>query len=424
MRVLFISANREDVIMRTLPLGLACVAAATKAHGHSVKVVDLISAREPLALLEKSFKEFRPEIIGLSIRNIDDQNLAKPVFFLTQIKKVVSHLRHLSDAPVVLGGAGYSIFPQSALEYLEADMGIQGEGETVFPELLQRIRKDRSVPDLPGLFVKGCGLPSNRHFVKKLDRMPLPDAALLHVAESEKQSFCFPVQTRRGCPMNCSYCSTAVIEGRTIRKHSIETVVRDMLKWFKAGVESFHFVDNIFNFPPSYAENLCEKLMKKRLPIKWRCIIYPLKISASLVRVMAKAGCAEVALGFESGSMKILQKMNKRFNLDDIQRASRMFSDAGIKQMGFLLLGGPGENRETVAESLTFADSLPLDMLKITAGIRIYPHTPLARTAVKEGRVSPEDTLLFPKFYLANGLEGWLPETLRCWCEKRPHWVI
>ena len=92
--------------------------------------------------------------------------------------------------------------------------------------------------------------------------------------------------------------------------------------------------------------------------------------------------------------------------------------------MGFLLLGGPGETRESVEESLTFADSLKLDSLKITEGIRIYPHTGLAKRSVEEGIIPSEEDLLFPRFYLAKNLEGWLPETLRCWMVARPHWVI
>jgi radical SAM superfamily enzyme YgiQ (UPF0313 family) len=91
--------------------------------------------------------------------------------------------------------------------------------------------------------------------------------------------------------------------------------------------------------------------------------------------------------------------------------------------MGFLLLGGPGETRESVEESLAFADSLELSSLKITAGIRIYPHTPLAKRAVEEGIILSEDDLLFPRFYLAKNLEGWLAETLKSWMAARSHWV-
>ena len=92
--------------------------------------------------------------------------------------------------------------------------------------------------------------------------------------------------------------------------------------------------------------------------------------------------------------------------------------------MGFLLLGSPGETRESVEESLAFADSLKLETLKITLGVRIYPHTALAKKAVDEGVISSQDDLFSPRFYLAKGLEDWLPTTLKKWTTIRPHWMI
>jgi radical SAM superfamily enzyme YgiQ (UPF0313 family) len=101
-----------------------------------------------------------------------------------------------------------------------------------------------------------------------------------------------------------------------------------------------------------------------------------------------------------------------------------MFSVQEIRQMGFLLLGSPGETRESVEETLVFADSLKLDTLKITAGVRIYPHTPLPKKAIEEGVIASDDELLFPRFYMARGLGDWLPETLKNWATPRPHWMI
>ncbi len=123
---------------------------------------------------------------------------------------------------------------------------------------------------------------------------------------------------------------------------------------------------------------------------------------------MAAAGCVEVSLGFESGSLAVLREMGKRFTPQDVREVSNRLADHSIRRMGFLLLGGPGESRETVEESLAFADSLQLDSLRITVGIRIYPGTKLAERAVAEGVVAPEDDLLLPRFYLAPGLEPWI----------------
>jgi radical SAM superfamily enzyme YgiQ (UPF0313 family) len=137
---------------------------------------------------------------------------------------------------------------------------------------------------------------------------------------------------------------------------------------------------------------------------------------------MANAGCEQVSMGFESGSDRILKNLNKKFTLKEVRQISEMLSDHGLRRMGFLLLGSPGETRESVEESLVFADFLTLDILKITSGVRIYPHTSLATRAIDEGVISSHDDLLLPRFYLAKGLEAWLPETLKKWAGARPHW--
>ncbi len=107
-----------------------------------------------------------------------------------------------------------------------------------------------------------------------------------------------------------------------------------------------------------------------------------------------------------------------------MRQVSEAKAEQGIRQMGFLLLGTPGETRDSVEESLAFADSLKLDSLKITIGARIYPGTALAQRALEEGVILAEDNLLFPRFYLAQGLEGWLSETLKTWMKARPHWMF
>lgn len=134
---------------------------------------------------------------------------------------------------------------------------------------------------------------------------------------------------------------------------------------------------------------------------------------------MAEIGCVEVALGFESGSQRMLNMLNKRFTPNEVSKISDMLASYGIRRMGFLLLGGPGETQESVKESLAFAESLNLDLPKTTVGIRIYPGTPLAMRAVEEGLIDFFDCLLEPKFYLASGLDPWIHERFKSGISKR-----
>jgi radical SAM superfamily enzyme YgiQ (UPF0313 family) len=197
-----------------------------------------------------------------------------------------------------------------------------------------------------------------------------------------------------------------------------------MARWRESAVQRFYFVDNTFNLPPSYAKETRRALLDHGMRVKWWSILYPKHADNELLRLMAKSGCEQVVLGFESGSERILRNMNKRFTLDNVRQTSDMIKEQGVRQMGFLLLGTPGETRDSVEESLAFADSLRLDALKITVGVRIYPGTPLAKRTLEEGVISAEDNLLSPRFYLAKDLDGWLHATLKTWMKARPHWMF
>jgi len=202
IKVLLISANREDINMLTLPMGLACVATAVETAGHAVRFLGLLLVKDIPVAVEGAIRMHQPEVIGVSVRNVDEQAMDKGRFLPDQVKKVV---RRISETNLKING---------------------------------------------------------------------------------------------------------------------------------------------------------------------RCIFYPGVVPRELVEAMSKAGCREVSLGFESGSENILQRMNKHFGIDKIREASRLLADVGIRRMGFLLLGGPGETKASFEESLSFGDSLNLDSLKLTLGIR------------------------------------------------------
>ncbi len=382
MKVLLISANTERLSMVTIPLGLGLVCAAARAAGHQVAFLDLLPEADPRGAVRRAVTTQAPEVIGISVRNIDDQCRASPRFLLEPVREVVEECRRVSTAPVVLGGAGYSIFPDEALAFLGADYGIAGDGEAAFVTLLERLAAGQSPADVPGLHAASSPPRIARAHSRDLDPLPLWDEAL---APAPAEDLWIPVQTRRGCPNGCSYCSTARIQGRRIRRRSPRRVVEVVGRLARAGHRRFYFVDNSFNIPERHALDLCAALAALDPPVSWRCILYPERVRENLVQAMAAAGCREVSLGFESGSPRILREMNKRFTPPDVRRTAELLAARGIRRVGFLLLGGPGETPETVEESLAFASSLRLDELRITVGIRIYPGTPLARRAVAEG---------------------------------------
>ena len=412
MRVLLISANTEQINMPALPLGLALVAAATRQAGHEVGFLDLRTEPDPAAAIGRAVEHYAPQVIGISVRNVDDQNMVNPRFLLEQVPPVVAACRAATAAPVVVGGAGYSIFPEAARRYLGVDIGVCGEGEDVFPAILERLGQGQDLSDLPSVFLPGGRVAAPRRFSDDLDRLPLPGEELWRSAKPQDAELWIPVQTRRGCSFDCTYCSTPALEGRRLRARAPETVVRHIAQAAEAGFRRFYFVDNTFNLPPSYALRLCLCLGSLPVRVQWRAILYPHAVSEELVRAMAQAGCVEVALGFESGNQLVLKAMNKRFTPEEVRRISQLLNDYGIRRDGFLLLGGPGETIESVEESLAFAESLQLDLLSLRTGIRIYPNTRLAKIAIDEGVVATEDDLLRPRFYVRPGLEERIDEVV------------
>lgn len=425
MRVLLIYVITENVNMPVLPLGLASVAAAAEADGHAVRLI-MVGRDDCRAGIEAAVAGWAPDVIGISVRNIDDQSRESPAFLLADVRPAVEACRRAGPAPVVVGGAGYSIYPEAALEYLGADYGVRGEGERAFVALLQRLAAGVPADGIPGLVRPGPSSAVPPRPIHRLDDLPLVDPSRhLHLPDSfDGEEIWMPFGTRRGCPMGCSYCSTAGIEGRMIRRLSPERAVAALSRFVSAGFSRFFFVDNTFNLPRAYARRLCEAIAAADLGIQWRCILYPWKVDPDLADKMAAAGCVELSLGFESGDPDVLRGLNKRFGPDEVRRISDLFGERGIRRMGFLLLGGPDESLESAERSLAFADSLNLEAVKITLGIRVYPGTQLARRAAAEGMIDPADPLLRPTFYLRPELSAPLREMVGRWMADRPNWMF
>jgi len=182
MRVLIIAANTERGNMITMPLGAGLVAGAARRAGHDVRFLDLLNCADPCGAVTHTIDTFAPEAIGISVRNIDDQNREQPRFLLAQIKPVVGACRASSAAPIVLGGPGFSIFPDETLRYLGADFGIVGDGEVAFVELLRRLGAGEDPSGLPGLHSRAASWPMQHH--GDLDGCPFWDDVLTESARS------------------------------------------------------------------------------------------------------------------------------------------------------------------------------------------------------------------------------------------------
>jgi len=432
MKVLLINENRTKENIIPYPLGISYVSRAAREAGHDVLGLDLLFSKNITEELKETVEEFSPDCIGLSIRNIDNQDIRNSIFYVEDVKEIVECLRSVTRARIILGGAGFSIFPSETLEYLGVELGIAGEGEQSFPELLECLSKGGNPEKVNGVFVL-THISRRQTIPAPFKRFPDFRGADLHVfkvepyieSEGHQTPFSVNIQSRRGCPLGCIYCPNPLIEGRNLRFRRAETVVEELATLeAEHGVNSVFFTDSLFNYPYEYTEELCREILRRGVSIEWRCSIAPFEAKPGLFELMRKAGCTHVSIGNESGSEITLQALGKNFGKKEISKCVNSAKEAGINVNCFLLLGGPGETRETVLESIEFMDELSPDAVSVTVGIRIYPGCKLADIAKSEGIISPKENLLKPKFYLSREVEPWLYEYMRNVVKDRKGWML
>ena len=219
MRVLLINSNLRDDLFAAPPIGVCYVASATESAGHMVQVLDLCFSRCLEKALEQSVRDFCPEIVGISVRNMDNANLLFPISYLPDALRVVNTVRRLTTAPIVVGGSGASLDPAGVLRLLHADFIVVSDGEQAFVELLDAIDKGKT-----GVGIPGVGTLANGEFVftpqKSLDfggcRPNL--GKWINMRPYEKMGVSYNIQTKRGCNRRCIYCTyNQVIEGNRVR---------------------------------------------------------------------------------------------------------------------------------------------------------------------------------------------------------------
>lgn len=430
MKVLLISENRTTTLVSPFPLGLAFIASALRRAGHEVVVLDFMFIEKWEENLRTALNDFQPDSIGLSIRNIDNQDMGSPVFFLSDHLDIVKAIREYSIAPIILGGAGFNIHPAGCLHYLSADLGIYGEGEQAFPLLLDAIEGGK-FEKVSGAVWKRDGhiIVNPPRYISEPDQWPPPsygdfDVTAYHEAQSELPG-CITVQNKRGCHMKCIYCSTPLLEGKQCRSRDLHTSVSEMASLSnEKNIQRFYIVDNVFNFPLSHAKDFCREIIAQGLQISWQAILNPAFGDEELFELMRKAGCRFISLGNESGHELILKNLRKGFTLNNVRKAARLARANGIRYACFLLLGGPGETQDTVKKSVEFVEELSPDLVTLKAGIRIYPGTQLEALARNEGMIESDQDLLHPAFYLSPAIREWIRDYLKKTVENRENWRI
>ncbi len=419
--------------MPPFPLGLAYVASNIEKRYHDVEIWDAMFQEDWEKGLRDHLQDFQPEVIGLSIRNVDDQNIGQPKFFLEETKRMVEVCREEVGAPIVAGGSGFSIFCREAIHDLGVDFGVVGEGEKAFNLVLECMESGGDFNRVPGLIgsEKGENLRAPPQWIEKLDDLRPADRIQIDAKryyESPGQPFVpnvATVQGKRGCPLSCIYCSTPAIEGTSIRVRSPKNVLDEIEILRKDyGFKRIHFVDSLFTNPAWHARVVCEEILRRKIEIHWSCTINPGFAQPELLKLMRRSGCELVMVGNESGCSRILQGLRKGFGKEEVEQCFSSCRKEGLRCQGFLLIGGPGEDRESVQESVELLEHYEPDQVIVTIGIRIYPGCELTRIAEREGKIQSETNLLHPRFYLSPSVGDWIWEYMDGVMARNRRWTF
>lgn len=415
MFVLMVNPNRMRPPIA--PIGLDLLGDALDRHGIPFAICDLALADDPAASLRTALQQCEPSMIGVTIRNTDDCTLGSGGFQLDEIRGLIAALRGLSRAPIVVGGVGYSSAPREILAYTRADYGVAGDGEDLLPRLARLLGNRRSIRGLPGLVWRdGHRVRAQPAAPARIAGYPAPTRRHIDNGAFFRRGGQIGFETKRGCPMSCTYCLDPVSRGGELRLRHPGTVADELEHLLDQGVTHFHTCDPEFNIPPDHGEAVARGIRARGLQdrVRWYAYCAPAPFPESLVRAMADSGCAGIDFGADHVDAKILRTFGRGHTADDIRRAAELCRGHGIPFMLDLLLGGPGETPETLARAVDFVREVRAPCAGAALGVRVYDGTPLeARLrgdgplASNPGVIGPVEGnpgLLHPVFYLSPEL--------------------
>lgn len=414
MRVLLVYANPARELVPAPPIGLAYVASATRRAGHDVHVLDLVASDRPDADLRAELGRIAPDVVGFSIRNIDNVVRQRSAWHLAHAARMAAVARGAGAARIVLGGPAVSVLGPAVFRRVDGDFAVVGEGEDAFPRLLSALASGEPPAGLPGVYSR-----DGRHgAVAPAARLSgFGASGLEHWIDwraYERLGATWPIQTKRGCALTCTYCAYPAVEGNTVRRRSPADVV-DEIERVRSRVNprTFEFVDSTFNVPTAHAEALCEEIGRRRRPVQLTAMgVNPLGVSPRLFPLMRRAGFNAMMITPEAASDTILATLRKGFRVDRVRETARLARDCGMASMWFFMLGGPGETRETVEETVSFVErhlDWPRAVTVFMTGIRVLPGTALVRDAVRDGALADGADLTAPTFYVSPTVdEDWM----------------
>jgi radical SAM superfamily enzyme YgiQ (UPF0313 family) len=383
-KLILVSANRHALPYPVYPLGISYLKAhlAEKIPALEIYIFDFMTG---------SFDEYirfltllQPDYAGISLRNIDDVNIYKQESFISHYKQIIDHTRRHCKGVIIIGGSGFSIYPKLLYETLDPDFGIYGEGEISLQQLITALENNHDYTNINGLLYKQNGqvIINKRNGYFRAPVLKFDETLIDYYWQN---SGMLNIQTKRGCPYKCIYCTYPLIEGHTIRTLDPGQIVKTLSDlYFNNKMDYVFFTDSVFNISNQFNLELAERMIAAKLK---------------------QAGLRHIEFGTESLSDTMLRNYGKPFTVEDILSISGICNKLEIDFAHFLILGGYGETEQTLDETFENSKKIERSVFFPFVGMRIYPGTRLHKIALQEKVVKKEDPLLEPVYYVSKDID-------------------
>ena len=403
-KLLLVSANRCAVPYPVYPIGLSYIYSYIKERlpEFEIRIFDLNLFTT--AEFTDFLRSFQPDYTGISLRNVDDVDSYNKTWFIHGYKEIVNTVKKTIKTRIIIGGSAFSIFPKELYEFFDPEFGISGEGENSLYQLLNALENGTDFSSIEGLVYRSGNeikINGRKSYSQDLDLTFEDNLTSFYWDKSGMMN----VQTKRGCPHKCIYCTYPIIEGckvRTLNSDKIIDTLSDLYSNKK--IDYIFFTDSVFNINDRFNIELAEKIIRKGLKIKWGAYFSPHDLDEKILGLYSRAGLTHIEFGTESLSDSTLKKYGKHFTVQDVIDVSNACNSVGIYFSHFLILGGYGETEESINESFENSKKIENTVFFPYIGMRIYPGTRLYQLALNEGYIHPDDDLLEPVYYLANGI--------------------
>lgn len=377
MKILLVVAPSYFKYQPIIPIGVLYIADSLKKYCYEYDIIDLNFYTDTINALICKIENYCPDVIGISIRNIAETSETNDIYDRLHIMVETAK----KYAKVILGGAGFSIFSKIIMEITGADYGIAGSGEEAIIHIIRDFRMITlgSVVSGDDKFIDSdISMTFNSYWNKYGKYFILSDTAI-------------PIQSTRGCNLNCRYCSYPSLTKNKVQKRSISTLIneiRSIINYTKR--KKIYFVDAIFNLDLRYTKAVLKAIIDSRLDISFGCCINPLNYDSDLINMLKKAGCTYCEVGVDSFSDSQLKNLMKGFDKNQSKDLISQLENKKIPYSLCLVLGGVGENEETLEETICTANKYSEAKINAFIGERVYPRTPLA----KKMNIDNEELLL------------------------------